>query len=518
MTDDDTDIQTELLITYAHQIKAERQRWLWSPEGRGVIPLGTGTIAAGAGGEGKSTFMIDIAAQLTRGELPGDLHGQKHPVIIFGPEDDWPTVMIPRLLAAGADLQRIIQVQAAMTIDLVTRERELRFPLDLGMLRQAVEETGARMVIIDPAPSLMNGDMNKVQDVRRSYEPLMSLAQTADLSIVLINHFGKGAGNVGQKLSGSHAWRDLTRSYLAFASDEETDERIITQDKNNYGTGRGSWKFILESVDVPLDAGGTAPVGKVRFLGESEVTVSDVINRSPDDDDEDDRNAAQAFILDFIKQHDAWEAKAGEVMKAGLAEGFSKDEIKKARSRCRNPKIVSEKSAFGSGWVWRIEPTEDEAQPEGATKVPKVPHSPYMAPSAPSGDDVAPSAGDDDDIHPGPSDIDPHTSLHSHTQGPMGTYANSAGIYEGSPDEDEGVTKVSKVSHTQSTTPSTPSAPKVTPSADVAELMNLDPVPRSTEDIRAATGWPVQRAGQAAQALAQSSAWTTGRVSADATA
>ena len=166
---EDIQARTELRVTYAHMIAPHRQRWLWAHEGQGVIPLGTGTIMAGIGGEGKSTFALDLAAQLTQGELSGDLHGHKETVIIFGPEDDWPTVMVPRLTAAGADLERVAQVQAATITETFTNERELQFPLDIALLRQAVIETGARMIIIDPAPNLMDGDMNKVQDVRRSY-------------------------------------------------------------------------------------------------------------------------------------------------------------------------------------------------------------------------------------------------------------------------------------------------------------------------------------------------------------
>lgn len=406
--------RTELRITYAHQIKPHRQRWLWAPEGQGVIPLGTGTIAAGAGGEGKSTFMLHIAAQLTRGTLPGDLEGQAHRVIVFGPEDDWPTVMVPRLIAAGADLEHVAQVQAATVTEFHAAERELKFPLDLTLLREAVDATGARMVIVDPAPSLMDGDMNKVQDVRRSYEPLMALAQDKDLAIVLINHFGKGAGNVGAKLSGSHAWRDLTRSYLAFATDPETDERILTQDKNNYGTGRGSWKFALESKDVPTED-GPANVGAVRFLGASDLTVGDLINRDTmESTDEDDRSAAQAFIVDYIRERDAQEANAGEVIKAGLAAGFSKDEIKNARKRCKVPRILSAKSSFGAGWVWQIDSEDVTPTPEGvegvegvstrgqvtpSTPAPegvtKVSCAQELTPSTPSGDRVTPSTKSD---------------------------------------------------------------------------------------------------------------------------
>ncbi|GAA1350222.1 hypothetical protein GCM10009636_08530 [Arthrobacter koreensis] len=309
-------------------------------------------------------------------------------MIIIGPEDDWETVMIPRLTAAGADLDRIFKIEVQTTFDEYTRQRSLRFPLDMDSIREAQHETGAKLIILDPAPSLMHGDMNKVQDVREAYEPLMALAQQCEVAMVLINHFGKGAGSVSAKLSGSHAWRDLTRSYLAFASDPDTGERVFSQDKNNYAESKGSYKFLLESVDVETDDGDTTNVARVNFLGETDTNVSDLINREPGGEDEqDDRNAAQAFVSDFIRDREGWEAPAAEVLKAGKAAGFTDNEIKHARRRCRNPRIASVKSSFGSGWVWQMEPEGATQQLEGAEGA-KVPHAESL------GTLVAPSTED----------------------------------------------------------------------------------------------------------------------------
>lgn len=381
-------IETRLKITAASQIKSRRQRWFWAPDGSGIIPLGVGTMFAGNGGEGKTTFAQRLAADLTRGELEGDLAGVVGSVLFLGPEDDWATVTIPRLKGAGADLDRVFQVQVETWTDFTTMERELKFPLDVAMLRDAVEQTDARMIVIDPAPSLMDGDMNKVQDVRRSYEPLMALAQQKDLAVILINHFGKGAGSVRNKLSGSHAWRDLTRSYLAFALDPETGERVLSQDKNNYGTGLKSYTFDLESVTVQTDDGETAEVGRARFLGLSDVSVNDIINReAASDDDAEDRNAAQVFILDYLRGCQAQEASAGDVIKAGIAAGFSKDEIKHARKRSCDPQIVTAKSKFKAGWIWQIDPEDVEGAtgtPEGAQGAEGASTREGTAPSAPS--------------------------------------------------------------------------------------------------------------------------------------
>lgn len=378
-------------ITPASQIKPRRQRWLAKLDGCGILPLQTGTAVAGRGGVGKSTFILDIIARLSRGELEGDLHGQKHASIIFGPEDDWATMMVPRLTAAGADTNLVYRVAAEDVVNEITMERELKFPVDVEMLRYVLAETRAKLIMIDPAPALMDGDMNKLQDVRRAYGPLMALAQENDAAIVLVSHTNKGAGRAADKMSGSTAWRDMVRSYLVFAQEEGAEEVVVTQDKSNYGAAGSSWKFVLEDTLVPLEGDDTTQVARVRHLGGSEVSVDDIYAREAGGlggEDDEDRNAAQDFVIDYIQGCDDWEAKAADVIKAGTAAGFSKDEIKNARKRCKSPRVASAKSAFGAGWVWCIEEVSD---PEGVTKVSKVSLPVSTTPSTPSGDPVTPS-------------------------------------------------------------------------------------------------------------------------------
>ncbi|WP_426998177.1 AAA family ATPase [Pseudarthrobacter sp. N5] len=345
-----------VILTPASMIRTRRQKWFWAPrKGCGVIPLGTGTIAAGKGGEGKTTFVLDLIGQLTRGELPGDLYGVRGTAIIIGPEDDWDTIMVPRLQAAGADLDKVYKIDVETSFDEITRQRSLKFPMDVDSIAEAVHETGAKIVVLDPAPSLMHGDMNKVQDVRHAYEPLMALAQRFELAMILINHFGKGGGSVSSKLSGSHAWRDLTRSYLAFATDEETGERVFSQDKNNYAETKGSYKFALESVDVTTDDGEITSVARVNFLGETDTTVSDIINRGFEDAPEggEDRTAAQKFIAEYLTESGG-ECLTSEIEQIATRAGFTVQALRKARMKMVDPVVMSKRVGFGKGskFIW----------------------------------------------------------------------------------------------------------------------------------------------------------------------
>lgn len=382
----------QLLLTPAAMIRTRRQRWLWKDR----IPLGTATIFAGRGGEGKSTFALHIAAQAIRGALTGDLHGMGTNILIISHEDDWGTVMNPRLKAANADLNSVYRLSIQWREDDITGEVVPALPMDLGLIRQAVEETAARVIIFDPITSAIGGDLYKVADVRRALDPLAQLAQELDIAVIAIMHLTKGGGNASDKLSGSHGFRDVVRSVLLFATDDETDRRIVSVDKSNYSQERGaSFAFNLVSTVVPTDDGEHTEVARVEFLGDSDISVSDIINRvHGEDGEQDDRNAAQSFLVDYLKSREAHEANAGDVIKAGRAAGFSEMDMKNARRRCRSPRVASRKSGFGSGWVWALEFEDVTQGAQGAALQRDDTYDTLAAPSALATITTGPWGGD----------------------------------------------------------------------------------------------------------------------------
>ncbi|WP_111718753.1 AAA family ATPase [Homoserinimonas sp. OAct 916] len=318
-----------LSLTPASQILSRKQRFAWE----NFIPLGTVTTFAGRGGEGKSSFCLWLGSQIQAGKLAGDLEGKPAAMLIVGPEDDWETVMKPRLVAAGADLDTVYKLGVHSVTDERTRETVPALPLDVELIRQAILKTDAKIVMIDPITATIGGDLHKVSDVRQALDPLVSLAQETDTAIITIMHFNKGAGNVSDKISGSHAFRDASRSVLLFATDEETGQRIVTLDKSNYSKGRGdSFAFNLQSVTINTDDGEQTEVAAVEYLGETELSVSDIVNRGADDGSDSDRADAQSFILEVLLEQGG-SAKAREVMAAGKTQGYSESQVNKARAK-----------------------------------------------------------------------------------------------------------------------------------------------------------------------------------------
>src|SRR5262249_39834029 len=80
-----------------------RVRWLWKDR----VPLGAITVLAGDAEVGKTTLLAYLSAKVSKGKLDGELRGTACKVLVVNTEDMKNTTVRPRLLAAGADMERI---------------------------------------------------------------------------------------------------------------------------------------------------------------------------------------------------------------------------------------------------------------------------------------------------------------------------------------------------------------------------------------------------------------------------
>lgn len=95
------------ILTPYSAIDAKLTRWAWQDR----IPMGALALLTGSEGLGKTALGLALVAQLTRGELPGDLHGTPVKVALLTPEDDAGATIRKRLDAAGADVSRVFDMQ-----------------------------------------------------------------------------------------------------------------------------------------------------------------------------------------------------------------------------------------------------------------------------------------------------------------------------------------------------------------------------------------------------------------------
>lgn len=266
----------------ASGIAVKRRTWLWADR----VPLGETTPFVGHAGVGKSQGAAWLSVQVTRGGLPGELEGQPCPVMYVATEDSWEYTLAPRLLAAGADMDRVLAVHTETRIGNDIAVGTLSLAVDVPSLRDAVEATGTRVIVIDALLSAMTGsDLMKQGVVRSLLEPLSALAQDRELAIIGIAHFRKSAGADPLLLiSGSAEYGQVVRSAIGFVRDPESEDAscVMSLIKSNIAPmGTPSLRYVITPASVEADDGQLTSVGRFELVGESEQSVSELLNQAP---------------------------------------------------------------------------------------------------------------------------------------------------------------------------------------------------------------------------------------------
>jgi len=203
------------IYEYVSQVQEQPVKWLWYP----YIPCGKLTLLQGDPGEGKSTFMLNIVARLTRGlDMPDGYKIDAPCTVVYQcAEDGMADTTKPRLLAAGADCDRVAYI--------IDDTGELT--LDDTRIEDTIRETGARLLILDPLQSFLvqDGDMHSAGRMRMVLGKLAGIAAKNNCAVVLIGHMNKAAGgkNLYRGL-GSIDIAAIARSVLMIARDESCPE------------------------------------------------------------------------------------------------------------------------------------------------------------------------------------------------------------------------------------------------------------------------------------------------------
>jgi hypothetical protein len=101
----DQSSKRSVILVQCSTIEAKPITWLWN----GFIPQGKLTLLAGAGGTGKSTLVFSFAGTVSNGGTwpDGSRCAVPRNVLIWSSEDDASDTIVPRLMAVGANLQRV---------------------------------------------------------------------------------------------------------------------------------------------------------------------------------------------------------------------------------------------------------------------------------------------------------------------------------------------------------------------------------------------------------------------------
>lgn len=381
-----------LQLTPASSITPRPVRWAWDTAGpldthvQGRLPVGSLSLAVGRAGIGKSQFAGWMTAQITTGTLPGTFAGSPRSVIYAATEDSWAMTIVPRLIAAGADLDRVYRIDVVDDEDMHAR---LTLPRDTRMLGRAITEHNVALVVLDPLLSLVSETVNdyRAREVRSALEPLVAVADSTGAVLLGLAHFTKATGGDPLMLvSGSAAFGQLIRAALGFARDDEADDGtfVLSTIKSNLGReDLPSLAYRVEPATIATPE-GPADVSRFAFTGESsERSVRDLLRgQTENSEDREDRDDAVSWLMAFLTDSPYGEAKFADIVKAARQAGIPERTLQRARKKAG---VKAGRQGFGGPGVWTI----------AATSAPSTPHKMYGGDGAEGGaDDHSPSDAD----------------------------------------------------------------------------------------------------------------------------
>ena len=231
--------------------------WLWRP----YLPFGKLSVLQGNPGEGKTYFAMHLAAACTNGKLlPNMERMEPFNVIYQTAEDGLGDTVKPRLIEAGADLDRV----------LVIDDSEVQLTLSDERIERAIIENNARLVIIDPIQAYLGADvdMNRANEVRPIFMRLGQVAQRTGCAILLIGHLNKAAGMQSlQRGLGSIDIAAAVRSVMFIGKlKHDPTMRILTHEKSSLAPPGASLAFSLG------DESG------FRWVGEYDITADEMLS------------------------------------------------------------------------------------------------------------------------------------------------------------------------------------------------------------------------------------------------
>lgn len=355
-------------------VAPERVAWLWP----GYLPAGKLVVIDGDPSCGKSTLTTDLAARCSTGSPWPDGTASNGPadVLLLSAEDGLGDTIVPRLLAAGADLTR---VHALLEVPQLGDDGAVRLvppslPRDIPILRDLVVRHQVRLVVIDVLMAYLNGkvDSHRDQDVRGVLHQLAAMAETTGCTLVLIRHLNKaGGGSPLYRGGGSIGIIGAARAAFIVGRDpDDQDRRVFAVTKLNIAIEPPTLAYRLISDDTH---------GCARVEWESEpvtgMTAEHLLRSPADAEERGERDQAAAWLADYLTEQGG-EASATDVFREAARAGWSRDQIKRAKTAAGASSV---KSGLRGGWVWRLGPDD-----EGSTKGAKGAGSHGVLPSAPS--------------------------------------------------------------------------------------------------------------------------------------
>ena len=330
------------------EVEPKPIEWVW----KGKFPRGKVTVISGDPGLGKSLGAIDIAARVSTGRAWPDCRDMTRSpgkVVILSAEDDVSDTIVPRLIAARADLSSITALQGIRTTDPETgSERETPFCLtrDLPQLEEVITQNAdVDLVVLDPISAYLGStDSHKNAEVRAALAPLSNLAAEHSVAVLCISHLNKGgSGSALYRTMGSLAFVAAARAVWVFSKDRnDPSRRLMLPAKNNLAADSEGLAYRI------ADNGQGVPV--IEWEEGPVTTTADEALSEEKGRDSTERDEATEFLRQALS---GGPMLARDVKNAARGEGISARTLQRARADLR---IEPVRLGFGGSMqtYWRL--------------------------------------------------------------------------------------------------------------------------------------------------------------------
>jgi hypothetical protein len=368
----------KLDVQPASSVKIRPVRYLAKP----FLPRGMIVLLAGLGGEGKSLLLLQILASLSSGSPCFGLKDSELgpiDVLLLANEDGYEDTAAPRLIAAGANMDRVDIVKG------LVNSKGDRTPFDIShvdYLRRYVEEGRAagkkhHVVGIDPITTYVGRakiDDHRDAQLKPALEGLAMMAQELDITFLCVAHLNKGSGGkaaIYRIMGGSSYVTSSRLVYLYGADPDDESRRILASPKCNLPEKPPALAVKVERFDQDEALKLLAPhvshldeaerlelasqLRRLRFDGGSNLTADEVVNGGKEGRQPSRKDDAIRFlkvILDGGKYLDS-----NTVYSEGKKAGLSRNALWEAKEELE---IKARKE--GGKWHWAI-PVPDPEPP-----------------------------------------------------------------------------------------------------------------------------------------------------------
>ena len=254
--------EAELKLIMMNEVQEQAVEWLWYP----YIPFGKITVVQGDPGDGKTTFVLALTALLTNGKKMLESNKDTAPslVIYQTAEDGLADTIKPRLTALEANCSRVVVIDES--------ERDLTL-ID-ERIEQAINETSAKLFIIDPLQAYLgvNVDMHRANEIRPVFKSLAGVAERTGCAIMILGHMNKMSGAVKglYRGLGSIDIAAAARSILLIGRVKDSPTmRIMAHLKSS---------LAQEGQSIAFDIGGDT--GRFAWIGPYNISAEELLNGS----------------------------------------------------------------------------------------------------------------------------------------------------------------------------------------------------------------------------------------------